>query len=280
MQDVIIKLNKESGSEEITISVPQSWNELKPYQLLYIAKYWQSWMDMITQSLSLTKARAALFLELSGLESRKDKKKLCFYLSCVGEDVDVNILDLTNFIFEKLDLTANLLPKIKVGFLTHFYGPKDNLSDLTLEEFSFAFNSYLQYSNFKHEADLNDLFAILYRPKNSESSYKTSGDFKVPFNVKLVDSYLPRAANVPFEYKEAVYIYFRGCIESLAAIFKPVFERSESDKKNSNKTFLDTMLNISGGKLGNFDETKNQNLHLALKYLTDLIIESQNNNKK
>lgn len=279
MQDLTIRLNKDTSKEEIAITLPQQWNELKPFQLLYIAKHYEHWKKLSETSAFTVLEKAKLFLELSGINSRSDKKRLCRYLSFVDKTSDVSVLSLTDFVFEKLDLTKNLLPTIKVGFFTNYRGPGDRLQDTVIEEFSFAFHAYNQYNNRGLESDLNDLCAVLYRPANSSSEMTKTGDSRVTFNHKTIGERALRFAQVPVEYKAAVYLYFRGCIEYLAQSFKMVFSRAEGQQRKSGGSFIDAILALSGSKFGDFNTTKTMDTFLVLKHMNELLIEAEKNKK-
>lgn len=280
MQELTVKLNKHSGSEQITVSVPTSWNELKPFQMLYIAKYYRDWQKSAMAGSELVASRAKLFLELCDLSSRSDKKRLCNYLALVDEDTDFNILSLTDFIFSKLDLTKNLLPTIKVGFLTEFCGPDEALQNTVIEEFSFAFHCYNQYNTKGVEADLNNLCAVLYRPKRSSSEIAKVGEKRVEFNHRTIEARALKFSGVGMEYKQAVYLYFRGSMEYLSKAFPMVFKRAEGEQKKSGGSFIDAILAMSGSKFGDFNSTKATDTYLVLKHLSDLLIEAENRAKK
>lgn len=271
MIELTIKLNKESGAESFDVKVPTEWNELSRHQLLYIAEYWQSWNDMLIGNLSMLKARALLFLCLCNLKSRYELQRLTHFLSFVDENTGVNVLEYTDFIFKEIRLTKNLLPKIWVSWLKHYYGPQDALSDLTIDEFSFAFDCYQRYQRHKKIEDLNNLVFILYRPKNK--NIKTDGELRMPFNHNLISS--EYAGNVWFKEKQAVFLFFYGCLEKLRMDFKEVFKVADNTTGKENTSFLDTTIAMSGAKFGSFNETKNVNIYVFFKELKNQILEAE-----
>lgn len=279
MVELVVKIKNIELQKEIKLTVPQKWNELSPKQLLYIAKHWESWQTLAKINESLIKARALLFLELSGLESKKQKRELCNLLSFVDEDTDINILDFTNFVFEKLDLTKQILPKVKVGMFEFYYGPNDRINDISIDEFSYAFGIYNIYNKFKNDTYLNSLMAILYRPRNNKSEFYKTGDFKVPFNNKLVNEYEKKIKKLPEEYKQAVYLFFCGCLESLAIQFPNTFERGEAGV-NKGGNFINSVVAMSGKKFGFYDEAKKQNAILFLTEMEEEIVEYKKRSKK
>jgi len=272
MQEVTVRLNKKHGSEIFELSIPASWEELTREQFLYIAKYWSAWQNLLQHGHSLIKARCGLLIALSGLNTSKQRKRLCRALSFVDLSTDVNILDCTNFVFGELKLTKCLVPTIPVGIFKRYYGPADKLADLQIDEFSFALHCYTQYSKTGNENFLLKLMAVLYRPKNP--NYKKSGELRSEFNNKLVDLHEKVLSKCPDEYKHATYIFFRGCMEMLEKRYPEVFTRSKETQR-SGGSFIDAVISMSGGKFGPFSETKKENMHVILKELQELIIKSK-----
>lgn len=271
MREISIRLNKESGAEQVDVCLPTAWNELNKRQLLYIATYWQSWNDLLRLQEDMIKARAMLFLVLCGLKKKSDYTKLCNFLSFVDEETSVNVLDFTDFVFKDIALTKNLLPKLWVGGLKCFYGPQDNLTDLSIDEFAFCFDAYQKYSKTKDENDLNNLVFNLYRPKNK--NIKISGDTRVLFNHKIDNTHLSR--NVRYAESQAIYLFFYGCVEYLRQVFPKIFQYSEEKQRKAGGTFLDATIAMSGGKFGSFNETKEMNIYIFFKELQEQIIESE-----
>jgi len=276
--EATIIFNKASGSKTTQLNFPNSWNELTPAQLLYIADYWQAWQWLVKENLPLLKVRAQLLLALSGLTKRKDVKALCDQLSFIDESTEENILDVTNFVFEKNTLTKNLFPKLRGKFFTSWVGPRDRLADLSIYEFSFAFDCYLKYSKTNDEKQLNNLVAILYREGTSRDEFLKSGNTKVPFILNLVEQRAKQITKLDDKYKQAVYLFFSGCLDALATQYPLIFKSSGSN--NTNATFIDTIIGMSGDKFGSFDETKEQNIYIVFKELTELIVQSEKMNKK
>lgn len=273
MQEIEIKINS-LKPERIRLNLPESWNELSAPQLLHIAKYWNAWQTLAGAGESLLKAKGILFIKLCNLKNARAEQRLCHQLSFITEHTGVNILDTVNFIFDEITLTKNLIPSIRVGLITTYYGPEEKLKDICIEEFSFAFGFYSRYTRNRQVKDLDLLFATLYRPKNP--AYKKDGELKERFNHKRIEQRLKAIRTLPDEIKEAVYLFFHGCVEHLAKVYTEVFRRSTKAQATGG-SFIDSILVMSGGKFGAFDDTRRQNLHIILKELNALILE---NNKQ
>lgn len=275
MVEVTVKLNRiKQAPLSCDLVFPAKWDELSRAQFLYIAKYWESWKDISTANESLRKAKALLVLELCGLKSRKELKKLCYILSFVDETTNANILDCCNFVFDKLDLTVNHLPKIKVGMFSWFFGPGDRLNDVTIEEFSFAFSAYVHYLKTGNETHLNNLVAVLYRPVNDD--YQKTGDIRIPFNQKLIVLHAKKTKRMHEDYKQGVLLFFMGVVNALEKKYPFVFRRSQANEASGKGSFIDTTIAMSGGKFGHFDTTKATNMHIFLKELNSIIKKEKN----
>jgi hypothetical protein len=112
------------------------------------------------------------------------------------------------------------------------------------------------------------LSAVLYRPKNK--NFKNTGELRVPFNHKMISHYEKELKSAPEEYHQAVYIFFRGCVEYLGNAYKEIFQRGEKSQA-SGGGFIDAVIAMSGGKFGPFETTKRENIYIIFKELKELI---------
>ncbi len=265
MTHLEIKIN---NTRTIAVSVASSWDELTRDQVLYIAARWLTWKFLLMNEESMLKARAVLLINLIHGKTKKELKEICDILS--NYDFETNGLDLlsiTDFIFNKNGLTVNKLPSIKIGWFKTLYGPADRLDNLTIHEFSFAINYFNNYSTTKDEKFLDYLICILYRSEKSGGSER--GDIREPFNMNTADRFIKQISRLDTSYKQSVYLFFQGCLETWLNAFPLVFKRGDEEQKAPGppKTFIDVILNISGGKFGTFNETKNESAYLVLKEL-------------
>jgi hypothetical protein len=262
----------------VTCKFPEKWNELTEQQLLYIAKNYEAWSAMAKNEQSFLKAKAMLLLNISNLKRRRELKKLCHALSFTDDNATHNVLDFTDFVFvNAIALTENKLPVVRVGMFTKWYGPSAILSDLTIEEFAFAFSAYVSFAQRKLDKDLDVLFAILYREKNKD--FEIDGIKRHPFKYQLVDGRVKTASKVPYEIKYAVYLFFAGVMNYFGnhKQYKTIFRRANENEKGGTGNFIETARILAGPRLGNINETLNTNLILFLKELADTI---ENNKPK
>lgn len=273
-------LNTNSDKPQVvTVSVVDNWNELSTNQILYIGLLWQTWQLMLRNGADMQLAKAKLLTALIVNKTAKEVKEVLHLLSLVNhEESNVNILSLVNFLFESNKLTLNKFPIIKIGWFKKLYGPADQLSNITINEFSFAINFYNNYNKTNNEEYLDNFIACLYRPL--QQNWKDTGDIRKPFNPFTYEQHLPLAVKMQFAYKQAILLYFTGCLELWAKQFVFVFSRIDSEKSTqSNQTFLDIILKISGTKFGNFNQTKDENAYIVLMELNSVLEENQNKKK-
>lgn len=274
MNFVEIKINSENRSIEIALA--SSWKELTAKQLLYIATHWKTWQFILMKNDSMQKARAKLFAILILNKTEKEIKTILHYLSFVDyEEQGINLLELTNFVFQKNECTHNLFPKLKIGFFKSIYGPADKLANCSINEFSFAIKYYNIYNKTQDENHLDLLIASLYR--SSKKNWEVTGDIREDFNPFTAERHIKQISKLSYAHKQAIYLFFHGCLESISLAFPNVFSRPEVQEKQTStgKTFLDIILKLSGEKFGSFNETQAENCYIILRQLNTLIEDSQ-----
>lgn len=273
MNTLYIKINSEN--RQIIIDLASNWKELTAKQLLYIATHWKTWQVILKSNDSMQKARAKLFAILILDKSEKEVKKILQYLSLVDyEEQNINLLELTNFVFKKNECIHNLFLKIKIGFFKNLYGPADKLSNCSINEFSFAIKYYNIYNQSQDENHLDLLIASLYRSK--KKNWEETGDIRENFNPFTAEKHIKQISKLSYAHKQAIYLFFHGCLEAISLAFPNVFSRPEFEEKQTStgKTFLDIILKLSGEKFGSFNETQAENCYIILRQLNTLIEDS------
>lgn len=274
MTELEIKIN--NGERSINICVADSWKELTAIQLLYIASNYRTFQYLSRNNEYTLVARAKLFAVLILNKTALEIKEILNLLSNVDyEKQEINLLYLTDFIFNKNEGYFNRFPKIKIVFFKHLYGPADKLSNISINEFSFALKHFNSFNTTKDEKHLDLLIACLYRPK--QRNWEQFGDIRKPFIPFTAEKYIKQISKFEYEQKMAIYLFFNACMDLISKLYPAVFNKVVEEEKKSNTkvhTFTDTILKLSGGKFGSFNETKDQNAHLVLKELNQLIIDS------
>lgn len=267
MQELTVKITNNGTSNALTAILPSTWNELNQKQLLYIASMWQTWRDVMQKGAPMLHYKAALFIELIN-NPEAEKKQIIDWLSLLKK-TDVNLFCTLDFIFNEITLTKNLLPTLSLGVFSKYYGPADGFANLSIGEFSFAITFYNRYSRSKHVADLDKLIAILYRPKNK--NFEETGDARKPFKKHFIEAYEIELRQVQFRYKQAVYLYFVGCMEAWSRKYSFVFSKAEGSFAGAATPFLNVIIELSGGKFGTFDQTFEQNADIVLTELNNML---------
>ncbi len=259
MQNVTIKYKKGTRTQKIELNLPSKWDQLSYKQFLYIAKMWPVWKELSEAQASLIPAKAKLFIELCDLGYFK-KVQVCKALSNYNENsLGDNPLKLLDFLFEKVDLTKNMIPTINVGWMKQLKGPADEMADCSIEEFSFCFSAYSAFSRTEKEEHLITLMAILYRD--------THKGVRVAFDIDKLPRYERLLKKVPKVYLQGTFLFFTGILTYLELRYSTVFKRSEQ-KNQSSGNFLDGVLAMSGGIFGPFESTKNTNMWVFMKQLS------------
>lgn len=282
--------------DNITIKSASTWNELKRSQLLYIANNWSHWASIIRNNSLFTLSRLKMLAVLLGISNRKilnKKRKLFIELYSTriqGESEEsyidrnaplVDLLKTSDFIFKENTLTHNLFPHIPLSIFRRgvrgeallkrnsLYGPSDELKNISLAEFSYADSFYLKYFKSKNTEDLDLMIACLYRPKQKEvdinSEYFT-GDIREKFNKNTIEQRAAQIKKLHIKYKQAILLFYIGCRTYIVDSHPSVFPK-DSKQKASRFGYASLILELSGQKFGNYEQTQQQELYTILTYL-------------
>lgn len=133
------------------------------------------------------------------------------------------------------------------------YGPADQLTDLTFEDFMFAELYYTQRNFGKLMAVL---FRLIHRPTKS----------RLLLNPDRIANHAEGFSNMTSWMQEAVYFNYEGCRRYLAGCFKHVF-RISSEKNTEAGTWLDVAIGMAGDDPRKFNDLKKENMYIVLKML-------------
>ena len=165
------------------------------------------------------------------------------------------------WIWESNTLTRQLLPRIRVG-VTYYYGPADRLKNLTFKEFVFAYNLYVAYKKYKQPERLDQLIAVLYRPKQPGLTTQHpdyQGDLRQPFNNHLIEQRAKKMAKLPDYYKQAILIWFEGCFNWMVERYEQLFSTNETTSE-AEGGLKELIHRLSGGTFGDFTQTEQTNI--------------------
>ncbi len=267
--------------------VPECWNELSEKQLLTVSELLHTYMPKKAQQIRMLFAllNVSNSFRLSFLFWWSNFEPLARFLRIpyVSYDDKLFLLELTEFLFEKSDLTKNHLRQIRMfrnGLNTRtLYGPRDHLHGCIFYEFMLADGAYLDFRRNiqdakKREAALNMLMAVLYRPKRKDLDTNRHFDFREPFNRQLKDvlarDVIPK---LPLAHKLATMLYFAGCKQEMEAQYTYVFKSKpdEGDSPEPSGNPWGKALRSMAGSAVNYEQYLNVPLAAALSELDDKI---------
>jgi len=246
-----------------TVKLPAAWNALNKRQLLYIAEYWEAWTMLMQANETLIKAKALLLIELISGKMFPDRQKKIFYINQLDNESQYALCELTNFVFEKNTLTKNLFPVIRIG-RQEFFGPPDYLGGMTAHEFSFVDGMYMVYSKTKAIEDLEIMIAVLYRPGGKQNG----DDRRNPFDRNFIGDNIKYIQRLSYAEKQAILLFYIGCRNYFISTNPNIWSQGEA--QTTNKSWIDVIIAMSGGRFGNFRETCDTDITLVFKELDAL----------
>lgn len=229
--------------------VPGSWNELTPVQLL----------------------------KLVGLMEHTDLQALLRMMRCLlnmgrrafgrlPADEILDSLYLMDFLFERNDLTKNLIP-----YFRGFYGPADDSANLLMCEFVYA-EDYLNLWKEGDEQALNLLVAVLYRKgkRGYDRKRNLDGDVRVAFNEYECQYHAGRIGRWPLVVRKSIAHWYEGCLHSLMKAYPDVF--STSGGAPLKYGLVEVISDVAeNGIYGNFKEVEMQPVRLILMQLDRMV---------
>lgn len=260
------------GSKKFT--APSSWNELTKVQLFaFIALVYAKLDTIFTEhtdkdgAVSLgvkswaeyNKARTALLFFLLGYKWYHFRT--FFKLGPVVIDTLLKEHKVTDFLFRKRDLTQNIIRSFRLG-LTRYYGPVNEVDELSGDEFSFAHTYFVRWKETQSEQYLNTFIACLYRPKrllNYPAFRWYKQDIRQDFQLDRVDHYTDKFARLPLRYKLGVALWFESVMATMPKKYPYVFTR-ENKKRAENGGWLPVLIHMTKGKIADLMPVRKTNV--------------------
>ena len=252
-----------------TFNTASTWNELPEKALMLIASQWQGWKHMLqskqqgidrARNKAFLRARILLLQVLMGVNPTDRKAATTKLFNAIPPDQMYDLLKTTDFIFEDNTLTVNKLPKIGP-----YYGPPNELRQITIGEFASLEANFLNYHKTGKTIYLNNICAILYRPGNEENL--VNGDARDKFNDKQIDHRAKYFSQTPDHTKQAVLLFYIGCRNRIVKKHPTVFSGKGKGKQQN---WASIIIELAGPKFGTIDQTYDCALGTVLIYLKDL----------
>jgi hypothetical protein len=225
------------------VTIADNWNELTQKQYISIAKILHS--DVLSDDAKM----------LSALQVLLKYSTIRFLL--LEEDFIVRCLPHVTWIFERDNITAQLIPKYK-----SFYGPAGEFDNLIGKEFHCTEIAYQEVIRNNDAEALNRLCAFLYRPKKHSYDMRVNkdGDVRVLFNPNECLYHAQRVRRWKPEVKQAILLWYDGCRQMLVKSYPLAFGKG---KENGNyyEGLFGMMRSIAGEKYGTLEDVENLYVH-------------------
>ena len=169
-------------------------------------------------------------------------------------------------------LTDNKVLTIRTGWFKKLHGPIGDFQTLKAAEWTDADSAYLEYLRTADEKELNNLIAILYRPRNKKikvNSEDYKGDIRIPYNSHSVEKRAKKIARLNPGIKYSILLWYRGCRKEWEDMFDKVFEGGTKEQVE-NYGWQETIQKVSGKAFGSMTDTEET---LMYKILLNMQIE-------
>jgi len=261
-----IKLKYINRKEWKQFSGPATWDELTEKQFLYVVRAKTLVKDITKQALILGQL-------LFDIPAR--------YIREATHLQKLTIAGTMNYIYEEQVAIRKWFFKLLLVNFKKYYGPADELDNLTFGELMFADENFRRYQKTKDIRYIDQLIAILYRRRGTKEHFSLTGDVREPFNKAHIERNAKLFKYLKDEIKQAILINYIGCrsimAEPFGFVFQKIDEDDETDKPATNGSWLDVAIQLARKEqaLGNLLELENQNAYLVLKVLDKVIEEHE-----
>lgn len=246
--------------DDKAIDWPSSWNELTREQLLCIA-------DLFAAKMPVADFRAAVVRKLlDGI-----KKKTLRQIS--GDDL-YGLGTSLNFLLENVELTKNPIPRIG-----RYFGPADNLKDITFDEFVKLGVLVANYRRSSEIEWIDEICAVLYRPRRMfwklRKRWMDTTDCRVRLRDKDISARKRRIARASSGERFAVYLLVTGVMTDLVGMFPHIFTERKNNRPGSGWPGL--IISLADGRTDNdsLDRVMKSNMYNVLMGLEQRAIEYQ-----
>jgi len=236
-----------------SFSSPSSWNELTQKQLLFVSRLFHGQLTMIDFKLR------ALFNFISITPTVK--------IRLHPEDTYF-LCETLDFLFEKVSLTRNLLPILKTGWRTYL-GPSDAMKNCTFGEFTIANSLLDSFTSTKDQKYLDEMVAILYRPKKwfwfIRKNFTDKQDARKNFVNRSLKKRCQMMASLDYYEKYSVFLFFSGVLNSLPELYPYVYQQ-QGDSSGEDNGWASLIISLADGKTddNSLETIMNSNLYNVL----------------
>ena len=236
-----------------TYFIPSEWNEMTKKQVLFVSRLFQGQLTMVDFKLR------ALFNFLS-VRPKVIKR--------IHPEDSYFLCETLDFLFKEVSLTRNLLPTIGTGW-RKCVGPSDAMMNCTFGEFTMANSLLDSYSKTREQKYLDEMVAVLYRPKKwfwfIRRSITDNQDSRKMFVNRTLKKRCRSISRLDYEIKYSVFLFFSGVLNSLPVLYPYVYQQKE-DAGSEDNGWASLIISLADGKTDDksLETVMNSNLYNVL----------------
>jgi hypothetical protein len=233
-----------------TYFMPSDWNELTKKQVLFVSRLFQGQLTKVD-----FKLRALFdFLSVKPKVTKQIHPEDAYFLC---ESLD--------FLFKEVSLTRNLLPVIRPGW-RKCVGPSDAMMNCTFGEFTMANSLLDSYSKTREQKYLDEMVAVLYRPKKwfwfILKAFTDNQDPRKKFVNRSLKKRCQRISRLDYEIKYSVFLFCSGVLNSLPTLYPYVYQQ-KGDAGSEDNGWASLIISLADGKTDDksLETVMNSNLY-------------------
>jgi len=270
-------------NRRIRRTLPENWAEVSPKQLLAYGKALRTGENAIEVRLLMARYLLKLPWYLFFVLNRVQLAQITYELRWLNEQ----------------PLTRNMFPKINRVAGRNLQGPGDRFSGMTLGEFAAASAYYDGFQRTKNPELLDYLIAVLYRPAASTRGPastvdpavdRTHGVARRRYATAAVSDYLPQVRKIHPDIKQAILLYFAGCLSELAVRYPLLFAAVDTATVDTaavdtaatgqaeagpRSDWLDFMRHLPADKFGTLEQIEQSGLHAVLEVAHRMMLDAK-----
>lgn len=242
----------------MNVTVPKEWNKLTNWQIPRLA-----YALFFPQK---NKRRHLLYIVLVLFLKKPTLKNLWQCCRLFNQVPLSELKTYGDFIFKEADLT-------KFINIKGLCGPMPRMTNLTINEFSYADTFYYRWTKNKKEVELDRLVAILYRKpiKGKRPKFKFSD----------THTYAKQCRKISLSQKMAIFLAYQGSRNIIIKNHKHVFAKgSEKSKYTPFSKIVNNMATATPQPFGDFYKTQDALVYDFMKILNQQIADQNKQNKK
>ena len=218
-----------------TYFMPSEWNELTRKQVLVVSRLFQG-------QLTIVDFRLRVLVDFLSLRPKVIKR--------IHPEDAYFLCESLDFLFKEVTLTKNLLPLLRTGRRKYF-GPADAMMNSTFGEFTMANSLLYSYSKTREQKYLDEMVAVLYRPKKwfwfIRKAFTDNQDPRKKFVNRTLKKRCRRIARLNYEIKYSVFLFFSGILNSLPQLYPYVYEQQGGTGSEDNG-WASLIISLADGK--------------------------------